>query len=507
MKKLFIICSLLAAINVGCRDSSTSEHSHESEGHDHREVTGGLESLSYTLYSNKTELFVEFKPLIVGQGRNFAAHLTVLNSFKPLASGTVTVSLIKGDKGIRNTVNSPSSPGIFRPALQPKKAGQYQLIFDIETEAYIDRITIDSIRVYPDEKTALANQKIEPAGNEITYLKEQAWRTDFANLPVAQMPFYEVIKTTGQIMPSQGDEVAITAQASGIIHIGNGLLLAGKSVTKSQLLFSISGGGLAEDNLNARVEQARASYEKARLDYERAQELVKDQIIPRKEFLDIQLRYENAKTQFNTLSRNYHSGASQITSPIKGFIKNVFVIQGQYVAAGQPIASIAQNQKLLLKAEVPQQYFPKLNTIFSANFRTSYDDHIYRIEELNGKLVSYGKNASENTFFAPVYFEIDNKGELIPGSYTEVFLKANALAHALVIPTSALMEEQGSYYVYVQTAGESFEKREVKLGASDGQKVQVLSGIREGERIVTKGAYQIKLASLSGALPAHGHEH
>jgi multidrug efflux pump subunit AcrA (membrane-fusion protein) len=76
-----------------------------------------------------------------------------------------------------------------------------------------------------------------------------------------------------------------------------------------------------------------------------------------------------------------------------------------------------------------------------------------------------------------------------------------------VIPVSALVEEQGIFYVYVQTEGESFQKRELKLGANDGQKVQVLSGLSEGERVVTKGGYQIKLSQASGALPAHGHEH
>ena len=89
----------------------------------------------------------------------------------------------------------------------------------------------------------------------------------------------------------------------------------------------------------------------------------------------------------------------------------------------------------------------------------------------------------------------------------EVFLKSSAIPNALIIPVSALMEEQGNFYVYVQLGGESFQKREIKIGASDGENVQVLSGIEEGERVVTKGAYQIKLSSASGELPAHGHEH
>jgi multidrug efflux pump subunit AcrA (membrane-fusion protein) len=81
------------------------------------------------------------------------------------------------------------------------------------------------------------------------------------------------------------------------------------------------------------------------------------------------------------------------------------------------------------------------------------------------------------------------------------------MATALVIKESALIEEQGNFYVYVQTAGESFQKREVKTGKRDGEKVQILSGVQPGERVVTKGGHQIRLSSLSGALPAHGHEH
>jgi multidrug efflux pump subunit AcrA (membrane-fusion protein) len=61
--------------------------------------------------------------------------------------------------------------------------------------------------------------------------------------------------------------------------------------------------------------------------------------------------------------------------------------------------------------------------------------------------------------------------------------------------------------VYIQTAGETFDKRAVTLGIQDGVNVQVVAGTKEGERVVTKGAYMIKLATQSGNVPAHGHEH
>lgn len=79
--------------------------------------------------------------------------------------------------------------------------------------------------------------------------------------------------------------------------------------------------------------------------------------------------------------------------------------------------------------------------------------------------------------------------------------------HVISLPHTALTEEQGSYFVYLQLDDECYKKQEVTLGADNGQNVQILSGIASGDRVVTHGAYQVKLASASNVLPAHSHEH
>jgi membrane fusion protein, heavy metal efflux system len=211
--------------------------------------------------------------------------------------------------------------------------------------------------------------------------------------------------------------------------------------------------------------------------------------------------------QYNSLVKNYSSSGLKVVAGMNGFIKNILVNEGQFVNAGQPLASISQNQRLILKAEVSQKNYPKLKTFTSANFKTVYDNRVYNTNELNGKLLSYGKNAAENSPYIPITYEIDNKGEIIPGSFVEVYLKSSPIPDVLVMPVTALLDEQGTFYVYVQTEGESFQKREVTLGLNDGINVQVLSGVKEGERVVNKGAYQIKLATMAGSMPAHGHEH
>ena len=87
--------------------------------------------------------------------------------------------------------------------------------------------------------------------------------------------------------------------------------------------------------------------------------------------------------------------------------------EGDYVTIGQPLVSITQNRRLFLRAEVSEKYYPSLRTIGSANFKTPYDNKVYELKELNGRLLSFGKSAGENSFYVPVTFEFDNKGDII----------------------------------------------------------------------------------------------
>jgi membrane fusion protein, heavy metal efflux system len=496
MKYLFAICLLVFSMEACKQKAAKGDTAAES-----------LEPLAYTLYTDKSELFVEFKPLVVGQTSKFAAHLTVLGeNFLPYTEGTVTVSFIQDGKGIKNTANAPGSPGIFRLALQPAQAGMGKLVFDIQTKDFTDQFIIDSIPVYADEKTAIAAQPKESAGSDISYLKEQAWKVEFANTPVMKETMYDVIKATGEIQSAPGDEVTIAAKSNGIIKFVGNNNVTGSAIRAGQTMFTVTGGEIAFENVEAAKQTARAELATAKTEYERANELIKDKLITQGEFQQAKLRYEQAQITLNNLGRNY-SGGKSLSSPINGFIKNIMVSEGQYVSAGQPLATVTKNQRLILKADVSLKDADKINSIQEANFTIIQNKQSFNTKNLNGKLLAVGKTTAGNSPFIPVHFQIDSKPGMLPGSFAEVFLKTIPINDALVIPVSALVEEQGIFYVYVQTEGESFQKRELKLGANDGQKVQVLSGVSEGERVVTKGGYQIKLSQASGALPAHGHEH
>ena len=89
-----------------------------------------------------------------------------------------------------------------------------------------------------------------------------------------------------------------------------------------------------------------ANYEKAKAEYERAEKLVKDQIVSQKEFENARLNYQNAKTAYEAISGKQSAKGVGITTPLTGYLKNISVKDGEYVTAGQAIATVSQNQKI-----------------------------------------------------------------------------------------------------------------------------------------------------------------
>ncbi|MBK7335000.1 MAG: efflux RND transporter periplasmic adaptor subunit [Saprospirales bacterium] len=496
-----ILASLLLGVShFNCQNPGQAAHVHEEEVQE-------LEALAYTLYTEKTELFVEFKPLVAGQEGRFAAHFTALGEFFiAIGEGSVTLSLSNAENDQRVTADSPEVPGIFRLRLTPEKPGLFRLVFDIKTPEYSDQIVIDSIAVFPDMKAALAAQSSgQGASNEISYLKEQAWKIDFANQPVRRKEFARVVKTSGVFLPSPGGEETVVAKTSGLVSLAGSGLFAGSLVKQGQVLFTVSSQKLTDRNTPLQIREAASELARARADFERNQKLFDERLLVEKDYLQSKNALENAEARLASLSGNYEPGGQLIRAGRQGYLKSLLVADGQYVETGTPLAVLSENKRLSLRVDLSPTVYQKAGAIASANFKFA-DGKLYSLQELNGRLVSIGKSA-EQTMFIPVFFEVDNRQGIFPGAYVEAFLQTNAQTRALVIPLSAILEEQGNYYCYIQTAGESFEKREIRPGGNDGKEVEVLSGVREGERVVTKGAYNIKLATASGTLPAHGHEH
>ncbi len=339
--------------------------------------------------------------------------------------------------------------------------------------------------------------------DEIVFTSEQAKNIGLEVITVEPTAFHEVIKTSGQILSPPGDEVTVSATAGGIVSFNKNSINDGVSVSRGESLLSISSRNLPDGDPGVK---ARSTYEMAEKEFQRAQSLIGDKLISEKEFNEAKLYYENAKVSYQSYAKGRTNAGAGISAPISGYIKARLVNEGQYVEVGQPLFTITQSQKLQLRADISERYYKDLKNITSANFRIPYYDGVYQLPELDGKLVSYGKSTSSDGFYIPVSFEFNNVGNIVPGSYVEVYLLGKTRTDVLTVPVSSLIESQGLYFVYIQLNADDYKKQEVKIGASDGQNVEILSGLKTGDKVVSKGAYHIKLAAASGTLP-QGHTH
>jgi multidrug efflux pump subunit AcrA (membrane-fusion protein) len=107
-----------------------------------------------------------------------------------------------------------------------------------------------------------------------------------------------------------------------------------------------------------------------------------------------------------------------------------------------------------------------------------------------------------------VQFEVDNPGRrLLIGQSGTVILFTHQEARMPAVPKEAVLMEAGRAYVFVQTGGEQFARRFVEVAARQGDIVGLKAGVKPGERVVVRGAYDVQLASAAKGLPAEGHVH
>ncbi len=500
MRTLKAIIILSATISLfGCRQSQVEDKAH---AHNHA-------SKSYTVFSENLELFAEIDAFTKGHGSNFLIHLTNLKTYKPIEKGKVTISINGTKTKFSSTLESPITPGIYQGKFVAKDLEKVTLTISYEGLEFSDNFDFGLFNVYDNDheaQEAFAAHVEEHIAEEIIFTKEQAWATDFNTLQLFPQDFKSVIPVSGKLEAMPTNMSSLIAPTEGIVHFVKNLV-PGQAVKKGDVLFTIDAGQLTSNNLNTKYNKANAAYEKTKSDFERAEKLVKESIISDKDYNAIKLEFEKAKIEYETIAKNFSKGRQTIKATQTGIISDLTINAGNFVNEGQQMGKIIGLNKLLLHAYLPQNKYGSIGEIASANFITAQSDKTYSTNDLNGKLISISKTPSEDNAYISVYFEIENPGDLTAGLFTEIFLEAKSSEPVICIPISALIENEGHYHVYVQEDGEGYTSRDVMIGSNNGILATVKKGLKSGDRIVTKGAYRIKLASSSGELPSHGHVH
>ncbi len=346
-------------------------------------------------------------------------------------------------------------------------------------------------------------EKAEGHSDEIVYEKAAAKAAGVVAETVGMGTFAGVIPASGKVLSASDDETVVVANVSGIVHFSRNISV-GMKTEKGSPVFLLSAEHLQDGDP---AERASVAYETAKNDYERAARLVKEKIISEKEFNVVKGLYEEARIAYKATAQNRLQNATAVKSPVDGYVKSCMVSEGDYVSVGQPLMRIARNNKLYLQADVAARHYSAFERIRSAKFRTSYSDSIYDTERMNGRLLSYGRTMNDASGYVTVTFEMENTASLLPGSFADIYIQTDEEREAVSVPLSAITEEQGVKFVYIQEDDDCYRKQEVKLGMSDGERTEILSGVNVGDRVVTQGAVRVKLVAAGNAIPAHTHSH
>lgn len=313
-------------------------------------------------------------------------------------------------------------------------------------------------------------------------------------------PFNEIVSVSGQIENSTGDQVTVSAPTSGIVNLPS-TVTAGAQINNGNTVATISSSGVSGGSQDMAY---KAALEGAKRELDRLTPLHADGIVTTREYNAALQAYETAKASYSSAA-----ASGRVVAPISGIITSLSVVSGDFVNVGQPIATISKNAKLTLRADLPEKYYKYMPSFGSANFRTVYMDEWIDLVDLNGSRVSDAKNLSaKQNGYIPIYYTFDNDGAITPGSFVEVRLQGAPRENILTVPSSSLSEQQGQLFVYVKVDDHGYEKKAVRVGADNGKRVEILSGLKPGETVVSKGVTILKLAETSGNVPeGHSHNH
>ena len=338
----------------------------------------------------------------------------------------------------------------------------------------------------------------KPDDGEIVLSPAMAERFGVATDTIQAAPMAATIRATGVVLNTADGAAVVAAPAAGTLRIARGIM-PGVKVAAGSVIASVNAQGVAGGDTNA---AAKAALDAAKRELDRLEPLHAERLVTDDVYNAARAAYESARAAYSTRAEG-----GRAVSPIAGVITSLDAVQGQYVDAGQAIATVSASQRLQLRVDVPERRRSALAQVDGVNVRVPGSEAVVALKAR--RVAASNAMAASMPGYVPVYFEVDNDGTLAPGATVDAWLTAEAKGEPVIsLPRTAVSEQQGRYYVYVRLDEDCYRKLPVTLGASDGVRVAVTSGLKGGEAVVTEGVSEVRLAETAGVVPeGHSHNH
>jgi RND family efflux transporter MFP subunit len=476
------------------------------------------EPLKATVWTAAGELYLEYPALVSGRKERFAIHLTRLTDFRAVKDAACDVRLDRSEGAELFPCDPSTHPGIFGANVEPHTAGEAELAIVVHGRDLSETFRVGRVRI-----AATAAQAEKPAESKeetISFSKEQQWALDFGTQVAAAQNLRDNLRVAAETLPRTGGEAQVIAPIAGRLVMEKTFAVGATIGQGTELASVIPPTTAASDlpNLQLAEAEAKLSLAQAKRDRARAERLLEAGAVPARRTEEARLaegteqaRLDAAQTRLaqyeaTRTADGVEVGAKRfaIRAPITAILTEARAVSGSNVEPGMVLFRLVDIDRLFVSGMVPESDLSQLRQLSGAEIEMPDGTQIQR----GARLISIGRFVDESSRTAPVTYEIDNRDHGLAINQT-VFLRLLLTPAGMMpaVPESAIIDDAGRPVVFVQRGGETFVRRPVKLGVRNGGMVQVVDGVSTGDRVVTKGAYLIRLSTMSSAVPAHGHVH
>ena len=384
---------------------------------------------------------------------------------------------------------------------------------------------------------ACANSQAKNEANTASNSQPTATPTpvDVATAPAVTRNLQRDVEVVGSF--AADEEVVVSAQAAGELsqlnvdfggYVSQGQVIATidqrdaklkveqaeATLKQTMARLGMKEGEKFDSNQNADVRVAKSQLDWAKLELDRSVKLIEKGDIPRSSYDEkvtnhnlAQARYQAAldlvNQQLAAVEQQKAALAlakkaladTVVRSPISGAVKEKHASRGSYLMVNGKIVTLVKINPLRLRADIPESSVAAVRTGQTINVTVD----AFPNRTFTGRVVRIGPSLDEKTRALTVEAEVANSGNLLrPGMFAKSRLITSANAPAVMVPQRAVVTVAGLSKVFVIESGKAVE-RVVKTGATDGDLIEIVEGVKDGEAVATSN-----LDKLQTGTAAHG---
>jgi cobalt-zinc-cadmium efflux system membrane fusion protein len=321
---------------------------------------------------------------------------------------------------------------------------------------------------------------------------------------ISLQPFTGYLTIPAKVITNQDNEAQIGSLVQGRVH--KVFVRVGDYVKVGQILMTVE--GLDVGQIKAGFLIAKAALDYTRSNYERQKKLFDEKIGSQKTLLESQSEYEKALAEYKAEDKKIHSvglsdeevtetkiseehtsGTLPIKSSINGVVVERNVVIGQLVDATTNAFKVINTTTVWVDGQIYEKDITKISQKTNALFTSA----TYQNEKFNGRIIYIGQTVDEQSRTITIRGEFNNaNNKLKPQMFGELKIPVGSNAKAIMIPAEAVVKEAEQEYVFVQTSDTTFEQRKVITGTSIDNRIEIKEGLKEGEKVVSKGVFYLK---------------